>query len=454
MKRIVLAALLAFAALSADAQVVEHRVKWYESLGSISSKYGVPVDTILNFNGLSAGDVKTRTVLQIPLWRNGSTSDTEQGADTLAITPGDVAVEEVAKISYCADNPLKASLVLPFRASGEQPSSNYLDFYSGALVALAKMKGEGISVQLNVFDSEAYEGGTLFDNEVFLNSDIIIGPVMKQELVAYADFAREHKIPIVSPMDQAAGDLAESNPYFFQVPVSGEQQLFNMANSLYALENEKVMVFFDSSMKEQKYLDDVLNNLDSCGVTYGKYGYGLLSGRNLSESLIKVMSPDIRYKVVVASEDDAFAPDIVRNMRVMKMFSVPVELYCSNRVRNFESIDSETLYELSTHVHAPYFIDYGSEEVKNFLLKYRGLFNTEPTPFAFQGYDIFTFFISNLYALGSDFLEKVPEISMELLQCNMQFTREDEKSGWRNYATRDIIYNEDLTISVEKTVQD
>lgn len=456
MKRIVLAVLLSFAVLSASAQVVEHRVKWYETIGTISAKYGVPADTILHLNGLSIEEVKARTVLQIPLGAITAGTDGEQETDTSAINPDidSITVEEFQKITYSAENPLKVSLVLPFRASGDHSATNYLDFYSGALVALAKMKSEGVSVRLNVFDSEAYPGGAIFSDSDFMDSDLIIGPVMKNELKAYADFAGEHNIPIVSPMDQAAGQLADGNPYFFQVPVSGAQQLFNMANSLYAADGEKIMVFFDSSMKEQKYLDEVLSNLDSCGVTYSKYGYGLLSGRNLSERLSNVMSTNVRYKAVVASEDDAFAPDVVRNMRVMKMFSVPVELYCSNRVRNFESIDPETLYELSAHVYAPYFIDYNNGDVKEFLLKYRGLFNTEPTPFAFQGYDIFTFFITNLYALGSDFMKQVPEIRMELLQCNMQFTREDEKSGWHNCATRDIIYNEDLTISVERPDQD
>jgi len=451
MKRLLPILILIFLSSSLFAQeVVEHRVKWYETINTIASKYGIDPETILQYNGLTSDEVKSRVVLKIPVSiipvADTTATENQEDLDTEDSTA-------VANILYSQDNPLKVSLVLPFGAVDENPSTNYFDFYSGALMALHNAKSNGYSVELNIFDSKG-NANAILDNPAFAASDLVIGPVRSGEIEKFSTFCSANNIPLVSPMDHSAEKFTAENPLFFQVPASAAQQMSNMISSLKKDPDGVVLVFFDSSMKEEKFLKSITNQLDEAGIFYRKIGYGILKGRDFSETLQKELNPEKRYKAIVASEDDAFAPDIVRNMRVLRLFGISVELFCSNRVRNFDSIDSDSFYELSAHVCAPYFIDYEATEVKQFILKYRALFNAEPTPYSYQGFDILTYFINGFCKYGSNFASSASEYPAQLLQCNISFSRDDEKSGWRNTATRNLIYQEDFTISIEQQDRD
>ena len=466
MKRIILIASILFAAAVSYAanigqEIVEHRIKWYETLNSVARKYGVTVEDILKFNKIeNASDVKSNTVLLIPMGGLKADSeatdflpadesqDVQDGADTTDVVNSD-SLLQAAEV-YGMDNPMEVSLILPFGAKDENPSVHYFDFYSGALMALDSARAKGLSISLNVFDNKSGSPETIMQDPSFIRSDLIIGPVQKDELSVFAQYGLEHGIPVVSPMDHTAETLLDGNPYLFQVPASTEIQEKNMIDFLNVTENDRVIVVYDSSLREKEYLDRITTSLDSLGIDYRKVGYGLLNGRTISESLRKELSTDFTYKVIVASEDDAFAPDIVRNMRVLRLFSIPVQLFCNNRVRNFESIDSDSFFELSTHVCTPYYIDYSSDAVKKFVFSYRALYNTEPSPYSFQGYDIFSFFISRLYTSGGVFTNNPDDDAEALMQSNIRFTRKNENCGWQNSATRNIIYNENFTISTVK----
>ena len=463
MKRILLITTILFISIASYAdtsgqEVVEHRVKWYESVSSIARKYGVTVEDILKYNNLESGDVRSNMILLIPMGAPDQIAEplddfiSEAARDSLSAVETDTtAIQETLPDKvFDSDNPMSVSLVLPFGAGTEQPSVNFFDFYSGALMALDSLRAQGMSVVLNVFDSKEKSAEELFLDEAFAASDLIIGPVQAEELPPFAQFAKDKCIPLVSPMDHDAEALTEGNPYLFQAPTSVSVQESNLIGLLNVTADDKVLVIFDSSMREQEYVERITSLLDNQGIEYQKIGYGLLHGRTLSDSMKKQLDRSYSYKVIVASQDDAFAPDIVRNMRVLKLFDIPIQLFCSNRVRNFESIDSDSFFELSTHVCTPYYIDYSSGAVRNFVFRYRALFNTEPTPFSFQGYDLVSYFVSNIYKASVDFTRNAGSYSGDLMQSNVKFFRNNEDCGWQNTATRNLIYNPDFTISIVK----
>lgn len=463
MKRILLITSILFISIASYAgtsgqEVVEHRVRWYESVSSIARKYGVTVEDILKYNNLESGDVRSNMILLIPMGAPdhavdpGDNSFPETATDSIPAEVTDTAaVQEILPDKvFGSDNPMSVSLVLPFGAGTGQPSVNFFDFYSGALMALDSLRAHGMSVVLNVFDCKGKSAEELFQDDAFASSDLIIGPVQTEELSPFAQFAKEHSIPIVSPMDHGAEVLTEGNPYLFQAPASVSVQESNLIGLLDVTAGDKVLVIFDSSMREQQYVDRITSLLDNQGIGYQKIGYGLLHGRTLSDSLKRQLDRASTYKVIVASQDDAFAPDIVRNMRVLKLFDIPIQLFCSNRVRNFESIDSDSFFELSTHVCTPYYTDYSSEPVRNFVFRYRALYNTEPTPFSFQGYDLISFFVSNIYKASGDFIRNAGSYGGTLMQSNVRFFRNNEDCGWQNTATRNLVYNPDFTISIVK----
>ena len=128
-------------------------------------------------------------------------------------------------------------------------------------------------------------------------------------------------------------------------------------------------------------------------------------------------------RVIIESESEAWVNDLVRNLTILNK-RVKITLYSPSKIRSFESIDAESLYQNSLHVCLSYNINYDKPEVKSFLMKYRAIFHTEPTLFAFQGYDIATYFINLVNEYGYEWKDKLPEVKMTGLQATFDFHKQ------------------------------
>lgn len=342
----------------------------------------------------------------------------------------------------------RIALVLPFHARSDSPSNQAMDFYSGALQAVYQAKGTmEMDVVLSVYDEmELLQEGM----EVLEGNDLLISTNTLDKLRPLAEFAATRQIPLVSAMDNRADSLLADNPYLFQVPVSHKNQIRNLIAGVSPSYSERVYLFCDSRFPSDPLADSIKVHLFENGIeNYTPVSYDILRGRELGISLGKQWSDRYTYKIIVASEDPAFAPDVIRNLKMTGRY-IPIQVFCSNRIRNFDSVDTDSFYLLNGHFSAPYFVDYSDPVTKDFVLKYRALFNTEPTAFSFQGFDILTYFLEVIRQEGNQFAANISSHPMELLQCSFHFVRSDEKSGWHNCATRNLVYSPDFTISIEK----
>ncbi len=89
-------------------------------------------------------------------------------------------------------------------------------------------------------------------------------------------------------------------------------------------------------------------------------------------------------------------------------------------------------------------MDYSDKDVKNFLLSNRALYNTEPSQFAFQGYDTAKYFIGIVSKYGKNWRRKLEETEGKGLHSDFQF------NGQTNAAVRRIVYRKDYTTGLEK----
>lgn len=404
--------------------------KWYEKFfGLFKSK-----------NREEQAEETVPTVTVVPV----TSILTDSEADTLQQGSRD---EERRLVNFDRRNPLKVSLLLPFNASTE-PSANYLDFYCGALSALRELKEEGYCVELTVFDTKS---STPLDDGSLEESDVIIGPVHASDISAYAEFARKNRIPIVSPMDSRSALFVKDNPYFFLAPATDSIQLENLVKSLDASSDDNVYVFHNSTLEDDPLVNKVASALNSAGVAFRYEAYNILGGRELGEKLGHQWSENGSYKIVVASVDEAFAPDVVRNLKQITRNNISLKIFCLNELRGFESsIDYDTFYLTNAHFSAPYWIDYADRQTQDFLLKYRALFNTEPTAFSFQGHDLLKYWVKVMYEGVTDLENATSLPFIQGLQVNIKFERPDTESGWQNTATRDIIYSPDFSVTLTK----
>lgn len=436
-----------------------HTVKWYEDLDVIAEKYGVTVDAIMKANNLTGRKLAKRQKLVIPepgeiVETVPETTETESEIPAeveIEVTPSDTTIIETVlteEDTFIPKDEVKVTLILPMKASTESVSRNNMDFYSGVLLAVKDLADSGISTELNVYDSA--DSSHPVTSEDLEGSDLVIGPVSSGDLGRLLTSENEVRT-LISPLDSRAESLAYTNGNFIQVPSPQMVQYQDLAAWMVedTVPGDTLLIINEKGARESDAVVQMRQAADSSGLTFIPFSYSILEGRDVTEPLTKLMTATGTNRVLIASDSEAFVNDVVRNLNILVYNKLNVVLYAPARIRNFETIEVENFHNTSLHTSLGYLIDYDSQEVKNFLLKYRALYNTEPTQYAFQGYDIATYFISMCSRYGTGWMKKLESSEKDMLQSTFRFVPIEE-GGFVNNGVRRLVYGTGWSVTKVK----
>jgi len=431
---------------------IVHTVKWYESINDISRKYGVSVERIMQENGLTKKRLKRRQELRIPLGPAVATADTAEAIirkdSAFTVKPDSSKTEDAEEdVVYARQQDLNAVLLLPLTA-GKTAGSNNMDFYSGALLAVEDLANMGINTELSVYDVK--QGKIPVTKDRLDDADVVIGPISAKDLETVLDIAGG-KTAIVSPLDQRASALTEKHRNLVQAPASYASQYADMADwiRLDFKHGDKIIIVSEQSAVETEMGKIVKELLPESRLEFTEFSYNILENKNVIDRLSEMMTKDGANRVVVASDNEAFVCDAIRNLNTMDHNKFNVVLYSQARIRSYENIDISNLHNLNLHLSSSYIIDYDSQQVKSFLLRYRALYKTEPTQFAYQGYDVTRFFLSAAAEYGKNWRRKLPKMEqVKLLQANYRFKVTGD--GYTNQGVRRVIYGPDFSTEIIK----
>lgn len=431
-------------------EYIIHTVKWYENLEAISEKYGVPVEAIMEVNGLTGNKLRKRQKLMIPV---GGTWSVQAAADTTAVqaTAEDSPVRKQEETAIAAESgKVNAVLVMPFDAHGLKPRTGSIDFYSGTLMAVKELGDRGADIDLNVYDAS---GGVIPVTEERLGlSDIVIGPVSAGDLAKTLEKCPDHTF-IVSPLDHRAEYLASEHANFIQVPTPSlllYEDLAEWIREDRQSEDEKVIVIYEKGARNIETMGVMSTILEKDGIPFSTFSYSILEGRDVQEPLMQMMNQNAANRVLVMSESEAFVNDVVRNLNLLIHSEYDVVLYGPSKIRSFETIEVDNLHNTRLHTSIAYYVDYDDPAVMDFVRKYRALYNTEPTPYAFQGYDIASYFLGMVSEYGKDWTARLETNEKEMLQADFRFIKEEGKEGCVNSGIRRIVYGPDYSITLLK----
>jgi LysM repeat protein len=437
------------AAQEPQGEYKEHTVRWYEDIEDIARRYNVSAQEILDYNHLKSRKLTTRQVLRIPL--NGAVAPKEEKPAEEAVAPAiefvpttpeepqEVAVDSTLFIAHPKDV-VDFSLLLPLKV-GNSASELNMDFYSGVLMALKDLEAQGLKVQMHVND--LYAG--MPDVDALCRSDFVLGPVANRDIEVMLQLI-EGRVPVISPLDQKAASLSASYRNFIQAPTGTDNQYEDLAQWVQdeLVEGDKVLFISEKNAGNAQAAVNIRTALARRELEYEILNYVIADGRAVPDSLAPLMVKNATNRVVVASESEAFVGDVVRNLTIMLGRGFDVVMYAPSKVRNFDSIDGTALHDVSAHISTAYHVNYGSPEVDNFVRAYRALFRTEPSQFAFQGYDTACYFVKRVASYGRAWTHKLGQERSRGLHTDFLF-ESDDNDNCRNVAVRRIIYQPDYT---------
>lgn len=437
----------------------KHTVKWYETLEDIAAKYKVSQEDIVAFNNLKSYQVTKKQVLYIPnadfISYISQLDKVEQEEKTITENPEQIE-EQIMEKEETGDHsdhflyPTNGiTYILPLALKDTiGPVNNYMDFYAGALLAANHLKENGTNVKIDLIDQLQYNSiNDIYASGKLSNSSIIVGPVKYSDMEKLLELDSGSFHTIISPMDQSAESLVKGHSALFQVPPTNKAQQENIIG-LFASKcaaNTNPVIIYEKGTSDTTLIRMAIDTLEARGIECTTFTYGLLEGREILEKMLAKMNMECNNLVFVPSNSEAFVSDVVRNLNLIHTNPLEenrrnITLFGLPKWRNFEGIEVDYFHRMNLHLSLPYFVDYNREEVKDFLMKYRALFNNEPTPFAFQGYDVT---LSAFSLNGKGNVEGT-------LQIPFAIGRTSENNGISNTGTANIAYNPDYTITVIK----
>lgn len=430
----------------------KHRVKWYEEVREIAVKYNVTLEALCKLNGIDISEADRRPknkYLLIPdeeYIQNMNVENIENEQDTVAVIKDIYAREQEILDHY------KISLILPLNASKNtdriQPSVS--DFYSGVLMAMKNLKEKGSfdKFSLELIDLSAYPSvETMLLSGILENSSLIIGPFSESQLKSIALYAKYKKIPIVSPLDINTRSLAVDNPFYFLFPpnsdLSLDHQLNKLINNVKDSVGSSVTILYEKGYENSDFVTKAISELSKNSIEYRTFNYNLLSGRGIDNIMVNSLDSLSLNNILIASKNEAFVNDALRNLYLINSTGkYRIETFGINKWKNSETIDVTYCHNLNLNLAISYNVDYNMPETMKFIREYKEAFNTEPSPFSYQGYDILTYFTDQLNKYGMGFPRHVGEEKVNLIQSNVQFFPFAEGSGFENRALRNLRFEE------------
>lgn len=450
----------------ADEGYIFHKVKWYEDLESISSKYNVSKRSIMNINNLSSEKLQRKQMLKIPkdsqaweykLPEPGSDTALESGKGIAeaekeddgktaedAVSEKDKEKDSVTLLPSRKSNDVNIALALPFNVR-KGGNSQMMDFYSGALMAARDLGKKGYRINLDVVDvvSEA------MPDNLFEKSDYIIGPVSNADIMKAVSKCKS-RTWIVSPLDPKAESIADTVKNVIQTPTSVGTQISDMIHWIRDdfRNGDKCLLIKQTGSNQSIYSSTVLKAMEASGIHYSTLSFNVLEGRSIMDAMKREMKAQGAVRIVIASDNRPFVMEAVRNIfLVSSSEKIDVQLYGTAKLRSFEGsdgIDVAQLHAVNTHITGTYYIDYDSKEAKDFIHEYRAVFNTEPSLSAFQGFDLMCFFAKASREYGRN-IRGCGRICG--LQSDLDLVNKPD-GGLVNKAVRRVVYSPDYTIRI------
>lgn len=306
-----------------------------------------------------------------------------------------------------------------------------IEFYNGLMLALDSFSKLGMPLDIKVFDTrnEKNQVSTFIDSIKADKPDLIIGPLFKSNVEFVADELMEEDIMVLSPLSRTVSP--ESRPNLIQCVPGEDATASKIADIINAEFHSSNIIFAHTgTSKESRSILNIKGRLlardDASFMGDVTFTEEMLKRNELAE----VVSSDKRNVFVVVSEDKVFLSDLINKLRQLRDTSIYI--LASHKVKDIATLETEYLDKLKLTMTDPNFINYQDSVTLNFIQDYRDQYETEPSTYSFQGYDIGMLFLKMLWE--NQAILETPlnsDSTYTGLQTNFKFGKE-EYNGFQN----------------------
>lgn len=405
--------------------LVMHNVQKGETLYSLSKRYMVTEQEILNTNDLRQNKIRPGDVLKIPLKK--------EVVEKVAVRPVPEKTEKGKREKYTLDSTLlfkkkanyQFSLLLPLylkdtSGSKYEVSKMATEFYMGAQLAFEVLEEKGLKAKVYVADTEN-DSVTIAKELSKISAtgiDFVIGPFYGAYADEVADFCGQRSIRMYSPFSTNAS-IIQGNPYVYESVTSDLTSARMLAQYLVNKKVKNVLLIKSGSEKDL--------------VLHAAFVESLKSASKDKIKVLEIGKDDYMpfvsdYEVAVfltesQNAEKSFLNTLNKNAGKLKSSSIV--FYTNSKYDSQSVLASKALEELKLIFVSPFNFDYQNEAYKEIHKKYRSKYNADMSKMACQGYDLV------MHIASTNCFQKSPEA---LCMNSFNFKQLGEGNGFENHS--------------------
>ncbi|MGL4410730.1 MAG: PBP1 and LysM peptidoglycan-binding domain-containing protein [Bacteroidales bacterium] len=375
-------------------QLKTHIIQPKETLYSISRAYGVTIESLVSTNpGLSAETFSIGRTILIP------------NSSLTPITPSEEIKGVASRYS------VNAVILLPFNAGNYNPRDlnqrRFVEYYEGLLMAMDSLKRRGVSIRLDVYDTQELDRkGTDYTTLNGLSdANIIIGPTQNEQIAKLNTFAAERKIPILLPFTSRS-DVMDRNPYAIQINTPQLHLYPEVVNMYVDRFRSKKVIFIKELGKsgdKAELCKQLRERFYSVGIEYVDYSY-TPEDVEIKPELFDTNSD---YMIIPENGASESLKSLLPLLQIYKKANPAqrMSLFGYPEWQTFVKDFIEAFYILDTHIYSSFYAENNSPRLNAFYTSYkrwyqRDVMNSYPK-FGALGFDTGLFFLQAI-ANGKD----------------------------------------------------
>jgi len=407
-----------------------HKVQQGETIYSISKKYNLPQEALLQLNPELKDGLKTDMELRIP--GNPSTSNLNNGTSGVLPPQGDGKIEVRGPVF---ENKYDLALMLPFYANYQDTMDSRdrklrevsVQMMRGAMMAADTLEKYGLKANIHIYD--------VLDNKKMIapiisksemdEMDVVIGPTFKEPIKELTNWAKSRDVHVVIPVQQPATVLLQSANMSKAVAGTTTQWITTARYIFKTYPTANVIVVNSKNLDDMKSVsafkeewkalrkDSVVNEMIVTDIGNLQMKDKILSGK---KNIVVVPTND--KKVINAVFRTLGEGDII--------------VFGNESWEDMESISVANRNKYQLHYPLTTYYDLQDAKVSKWMEQYRRRYRSEPGKFAALGYDLALYYGMGLKQFGHDFPNHMSEIKAKTIGDHFDFYKTGLESGFEN----------------------
>ena len=388
--------------------LVQHTVLKKETLYSISKRFMVPIETLMEVNNLKSQNIKQGDVLRIPLKK-----ESIEEVPHREVPPAIPGIQDQTLVKRLDDDllfgkrtQLRIAVLLPMEY-GSTTRSNpktraATQFYAGIKMALDTLSQMGLDARVTLYDTRSDSTTTVSVlNEMSQREwDLVIGPLFHTPAQLASNWAKKNRVPILLPTPMSPA-LLRMNPYVHTAIPTDQRIMEAMAQHIAKLHAKDNIILIKSGLAEDDKNYEAFKNKINSLLGTGAYRQSVkeITG---TTSMSSAYVSGMKNIYILPSKNKSHVLSFMKSFlgfqeRHSDGNNPNIILYGMRDWEDWREFPKEQRGLVNFHYASATSWITSSEGFQSFARQYRARFMGEPDKLSVQAYDVVHFFIRNYF---------------------------------------------------------